>query len=55
MPDGRDPVQFVAEQLSSTVTPSGESVPSSAADAGNTGTTLSTNENADDDGIYIFT
>ena len=50
MPDGRDAVQFVAEQLRSTVLTSGESVDSSAADAVTGTSSMSTNEDPDDDG-----
>jgi len=55
VPDGRDAVQFVAEQLRSTVLTSGESVHSSAADAVTGTGSMSTNEDADDDGTYICT
>jgi len=55
MPDGHDPVQFVANQLSSSVMPPGESVKGNAADAVTVAHSDSTSEDAnDDDGIYIF-
>ena len=53
MPDGHDPLQFVAEQLNFPVAQSGESVRSNAADVTATNSN-SANNAVDDKGIFIL-